>query len=316
MKRKSELVLGITAVLCAGIMSVSMAAETEGLTEEAFQETETVSEAVLEAETAGEEESAASEETEALPDADEDIPETIRLNIEGLEEPLEIQNTAELNIAAVSAEPIDEEHIDVTMKSSDGLTYEFKNIRYVEVVRPELTVQGSFAYIKYTSIVNGEESSVGQTGELTYEEPAELFAVDDVYIRTEPDGESEILGVISRGDAIEVLGETADYFKVKKDDVTGYSVRKCVSEDEQEAIAAVKAEEAAREAIRIAQEEAARQAAAQQAAAARSSRGSSSRSKTPSVYETGRQKFDDCDGSGHGYYEVTYSDGSVKYEEY
>ncbi len=306
MRKRSELIIGMTAALCAGIMSVSMAAETETLTEAVSAETEAVTEAV-------------SAETEGLtedPSAETDIPAVIKLNIEGLEEPMEIQNTAELNIAAVSVETLDEEHVDITMKSSDGLTYEFKNVRYVEVVRPELVVQGSFAYIKYTSIVSGEEKNVGQTGELTYEEPAELFAVDDVYIRAEPDSDSEILGVISRGDSIEVLGETADYFNVKKEDVVGYSVRKCVSEDEQEAIAAVKAEEAAREAIRIAQEEAARQAAAQQAAAARSSRASSSSSKGSSVYETGRQKFDDCDGSGHGYYEITYSDGSTKYEEY
>ena len=32
--------------------------------------------------------------------------------------------------------------------------------------------------------------------------------------------------------------------------------------------------------------------------------------------EVGRQAYDDCDGSGHGYYEITYSDGSVGYEEY
>lgn len=32
--------------------------------------------------------------------------------------------------------------------------------------------------------------------------------------------------------------------------------------------------------------------------------------------EVSRQAYDDCDGSGHGYYEITYSDGSVGYEEY
>ena len=34
------------------------------------------------------------------------------------------------------------------------------------------------------------------------------------------------------------------------------------------------------------------------------------------VTEVSRQAYDDCDGSGHGYYEITYSDGSVRYEEY
>lgn len=34
------------------------------------------------------------------------------------------------------------------------------------------------------------------------------------------------------------------------------------------------------------------------------------------VYEVSRQDMPDCDGSGHGYYIVTYSDGTVDYEEY
>lgn len=34
------------------------------------------------------------------------------------------------------------------------------------------------------------------------------------------------------------------------------------------------------------------------------------------VYEVSRQDMPDCNGSGHGYYIVTYSDGSVQYEEY
>lgn len=29
-----------------------------------------------------------------------------------------------------------------------------------------------------------------------------------------------------------------------------------------------------------------------------------------------RERVDDCDGSGHGYYIITYSDGSVKYQDY
>ena len=29
-----------------------------------------------------------------------------------------------------------------------------------------------------------------------------------------------------------------------------------------------------------------------------------------------KQRVDDCDGSGHGYYIITYSDGSVEYEDY
>ena len=32
--------------------------------------------------------------------------------------------------------------------------------------------------------------------------------------------------------------------------------------------------------------------------------------------EVSRQAYDDCDGSGHGYFEITYSDGTVEIQEY
>lgn len=232
--------------------------------------------------------------------------ETIMLRISD-SETVEVANTAQLDITAVSVESAEEEGlVDITMAAEDGVQYEFKNVKYADMLEPELVVEGAFAYIKYTGLASGKERSTGQSGELTYASPAELFAVDDVYIRSEPDSDSEILGVIQRGDAIEVQGETATHYKVQKDDIVGYTVRKCISEDEQEAIAAVKAEEAAREEIR-------RQAeAAAQAAAAAAARQAAASSKS----EVKRQKFDDCDGSGHGYYEITYSDGSTKYEEY
>lgn len=237
------------------------------------------------------------------------VAEVIVLQAEGAE-PVEIANEAKLDIIGISVEAAEEEGlVNVALAAKDGTTYEFLNVDYADMQEPKLVVEGAFAYIKYTGIASEKERSVGQTGELVYEETAELFAVDEVYMRAEPNSDAEIVGVINRGDAIEVLGETATHFKVKKDDVIGYSVRRCISEDEQEAIAAVQAESAAREAIR--------QAEAAAAAAAQSySQSSSSQNTGSSVYEVKRQKFDDCDGSGHGYYLITYSDGSTGVEEY
>lgn len=281
MKKRMGIMLGIVAALCMGMAGSALADETEGM-----------SESVTAAEAAAD----TAENAEIL--------ETITLTIEG-KDPVEIKNTAQLPIRSASVEvQEDETLIKVVMIADDGQQYEFLNVPYEAMFEPELVTDGAFAFINYTSLTSGKERRVGQTGELTYKEPAELFAVDDVYIRSEPNDEAEILGVISRGDAIEVLGETATHYVVKKDDVTGYTVRKCISEDEQEAIAAVKTEEAVREQIRQ------QAAAAAAAAAAQQSSGGSG------VTEVKRQKFDDCDGSGHGYYEVTYSDGSVKYEEY
>ena len=59
----------------------------------------------------------------------------------------------------------------------------------------------------------------------------------------------------------------------------------------------------------------AQQAAAAAAAAAAASQASSG-SQSSGKHEVGRQKFDDCDGSGHGYYIITYSDGSTATQNY
>ena len=59
-------------------------------------------------------------------------------------------------------------------------------------------------------------------------------------------------------------------------------------------------------------QQAAEQAAQQAAQQASQSAGSTAGGKT----EVSRQAYDDCDGSGHGYYEITYSDGSTAIEEY
>ncbi len=255
-------------------------------------------ETAAEEEVSTEEAASAEEETSAAEEPSGEALETILVQLGEDQEPLEIKNTAELDIVAASVEPTEEEGIvTITMVDSEGAQYQFLDVQPEILVDPELTKEGLFAGIHYTSLLSGEEKTVYQDGEVEYEEPVEQFAVDDVYIRAEPNGDSEILGVISRGDAIEVLGETGTHYLVKKEDVTGYSVRRCISEDEQEAIAAVKAEEAAREAI-----------AAQQAAAAAS--------QQSGVYEVKRQKFEDCDGSGHGYYLITYSDGSTATQEF
>lgn len=299
MKRNVLAAMSMSAVLCLCMGTMAVAAETEAAMTEA--ETDSLEAAVTEAETgateAGETDTmqASAAETEAA-----EVLETILLQVDG-EEPLEIANTAGLDIVAASVEQQEEEGIvTITMVDRSGKEYVFRDVQPEILIDPELVKEGLFASIHYTSLLSGEERNAPQDGEVVYEEPVEQYAVDDVYIRAEANSDAEILGVISRGDAIEVLGETATHYIVKKDDVTGYSARSCISEDEQEAIAAVKAEEAAREAIRAAAEAAAQQAASQNS----------------SVYEVKRQKFDDCDGSGHGYYLITYSDGTTATQEY
>lgn len=48
----------------------------------------------------------------------------------------------------------------------------------------------------------------------------------------------------------------------------------------------------------------------------KASSSSSNSGSTGGKTETDRIRVEDCDGSGHGYYEIHYSDGSVEYEEF
>ncbi len=278
MKRRMWM-LSMIAALSVGMAGTTFAEETE--TETAAQTEAT---------------------TEAAEDSDGEVLETILIQPEG-KDAIEVKNTAKLDVRSAAVE-IDEETdlAKITLAGKDGKMYEFEDVNYEDITDAELVKAGAFVKILYTGKASGELRSAGQSGELIYDESAKLFATDDVYMRSEPNSEAEILGVISRGDEIEVLGETASHYKVKKDDVTGYAARSCISEDEQEAIAAVQAEAAAQQAI------AAEAAAAAQPAAGNGGGGG--------VYEVSRQRFDDCDGSGHGYFAITYSDGSVAYQEY
>lgn len=146
-----------------------------------------------------------------------------------------------------------------------------------------------------------ETESISETeteetaAEETAAEPKTMYVVSDVYVRQEADAASEAVSVAHLGDEVEAVPEGDKWYKVKIGDQEGYVAKDYLTDKKEEADQAVKAEEAAK-------------AAAQQSQQSQPSGGG--------VYEVSRQAFDDCDGSGHGYYEITYSDGSVKTEEY
>ena len=85
-----------------------------------------------------------------------------------------------------------------------------------------------------------------------------------------------------------------------------------MTEDKEKVDQLVAEQKAAEEAAAKAAAEAQAAAAAQAQAAAEAQAAAAAQPVT----EVSRQAYDDCDGSGHGYYEITYSDGSVGYEEY
>lgn len=130
-----------------------------------------------------------------------------------------------------------------------------------------------------------------------------MYALDDVYIRGGKDAEAEAAGIAKRGSELTVTKQDGDWCKVSQGDIEGYIMSKFLTESQEEAQNAVAAQEAAEEAARAAEQAA--QAAAQ-----------NSQSQGGGKQEVSRQNFDDCDGSGHGYTIITYSDGSTETVEY
>ena len=131
-----------------------------------------------------------------------------------------------------------------------------------------------------------------------------MYVSGDVYMREAADKDAKAMTVLATGKEITVLGEEGDWYQVKVDDKVGYVVKKYITDSKEEAEAAAAAQQAAEAAAQQAAEQAAQQAAQQPS--------QSAGGKT----EVSRQAYDDCDGSGHGYYEITYSDGSTAIEEY
>lgn len=141
-----------------------------------------------------------------------------------------------------------------------------------------------------------------------------MYVSGDVYMREAADKDAKAVTVLATGKEITVLGEEGDWYQVKVDDKEGYVVKKYITDSKEEAEAAAKAKQDAEDAAAAQQaaEAAAQQAAEQAAQQASQSAGSTAGGKT----EVSRQAYDDCDGSGHVYYEITYSDGSTAIEEY
>lgn len=141
-----------------------------------------------------------------------------------------------------------------------------------------------------------------------------MYVSGNVYMREAADKDAKAVTVLATGKEITVLGEEGDWYQVKVDDKEGYVVKKYITDSKEEAEAAAKAKQDAEDAAAAQQaaEAAAQQAAEQAAQQASQSAGSTAGGKT----EVSRQAYDDCDGSGHGYYEITYSDGSTAIEEY
>ena len=124
------------------------------------------------------------------------------------------------------------EHVDLSLLQ--GLTAD-QELAFI--------VQDSFLFIRYTD-ENWNTKLVYETAgnEAGLLEHVIRYALSDVYIRKEPDPDSEILGTVSVGDAVEVIGALPRWCRIARGTVNGYVSRVYLTDDEQTALQAKKRE--------------------------------------------------------------------------
>lgn len=300
MKRQAvKAMLGLAVVSVLGMTAPAVsAAETE-------TETETVS---TELETETEETEA---ETEAAPDVEvkKDGETIVTLKNESgyvVKEAVVGAAEEETETAETETEAESEGIVTgLTLTGEDGEVHVFADADVTAMTDPVLVKDNGFLYIEYKNAEGKDKEAAETADEVEFDKEVTMYVVNDVYVRAEANGDSEALAVASLGQEVTVTGVAPKWYKVVMGETTGYIARSFLSKDKESADAAVKAEEAAQ----------AQAAAEAQAATAQASSGQSA-AAPQGKYEVSRQAYDDCDGSGHGYYEITYSDGSTAREEY
>lgn len=309
MKRQAvKAMLGLAVVSVLGMTAPAVsAAETE-------TETETVS---TELETETEETEA---ETEAAPDVEvkKDGETIVTLKNESgyvVKEAVVGAAEEETETAETETEAESEGIVTgLTLTGEDGEVHVFADADVTAMTDPVLVKDNGFLYIEYKNAEGKDKEAAETADEVEFDKEVTMYVVNDVYVRAEANGDSEAMAVASLGQEVTVTGAAPKWYKVVMGETTGYIARSFLSKDKESADAAVKAEEAA-QAQAAAEAQAAAAAAAAQQAASQASSGQSA-AAPQGKYEVSRQAYDDCDGSGHGYYEITYSDGSTAREEY
>lgn len=304
MKRQAvKAMLGLAVVSVLGMTAPAVsAAETE-------TETETVS---TELETETEETEA---ETEAAPDVEvkKDGETIVTLKNESgyvVKEAVVGAAEEETETAETETEAESEGIVTgLTLTGEDGEVHVFADADVTAMTDPVLVKDNGFLYIEYKNAEGKDKEAAETADEVEFDKEVTMYVVNDVYVRAEANGDSEALAVASLGQEVTVTGAAPKWYKVVMGETTGYIARSFLSKDKESADAAVKAEE-------VAQAQAAAEAQAAAAAAAAQASSGQSAAAPQGKYEVSRQAYDDCDGSGHGYYEIIYSDGSTAREEY
>lgn len=207
-----------------------------------------------------------------------------------------------------TADASKEAKMDLVLTEEDGTEHTFQDVTVDKWKDAVLVNSYEFLYINYKDESGKDQEAAETADERTFDEPITMYVSANVHVRKEADKESESLKVAALGDEFKVIAAVPGWFKVENGNDTGYVFHSYLTEDKAAVDALVKAKQEADAAAAQAAAAAAAQAAQQQAAAAAA--------QPAQKTEVSRQAYDDCDGSGHGYFEITWSDGSVTYENY
>lgn len=207
-----------------------------------------------------------------------------------------------------TADASKEAKMNLVLTEEDGTEHTFQDVTVDKWKDAVLVNSYEFLYINYKDESGKDQEAAETADERTFDDPITMYVSANVHVRKEADKESESLKVAALGDEFKVIAAVPGWFKVENGDDTGYVFHSYLTEDKAAVDALVKAKQEADAAAAQAAAAAAAQAAQQQAAAAAA--------QPAQKTEVSRQAYDDCDGSGHGYYEITWSDGSVTYENY
>lgn len=224
---------------------------------------------------------------------------------------IEVSNESGMEIDTFDYEKKSQEETgSILAKEKAGTEHLFEVAEEGSWTEAVLYEEYGFLYLKYLDEAGKIQELAEQGKEKELEEPVTVYAVNNVNVRKGPNTDEEALMVTTVADEGTVTAVAPGWLKIKIRDVEGYASHRYFTENKEEAQAELEKRRA---------EEAAWAAAQSKASSGSSSGGKKSSSggkSSQKVHEVGRQKYDDCDGSGHGYYEITYSDGSVAYEEY
>lgn len=295
MKKKLVGILLAAAVMTGSVMAVP-AAETES--------TEAVS-----AETA---------ETEVI----EDVKITLESGEVLLKNETKTNYTAEYKKAEEKAEneAAATETWNLILTDKEGTSHTFENAAADQWTEPSLTEEYGFLYIKYKDAGGKEQEVLEKAEEKAFEKELAMYATTEVNVRKEASKDSQSLKVASLGSEWKAVASVPGWIKVESDGISGYVFHSYITEDKAKVDALVQERKAAAEAAAQAAAQAAQEQTYYEEPSAQEPAPQEPVAQEPeqpsAPVEVSRQAFDDCDGSGHGYYEITYSDGSVAYEEY